>query len=130
MSYNIDSIEVVASDGFRISYDALGALARRVRKDVRPEASVFDKLEDREGGPADLVEFYEPAKGDFWWYGEGSGWAFETLRDVVLPAFEGSADLVLTWEGGDSHSGLRLRSGKVTEHEVALTLGPERTARR
>lgn len=127
MSYNIDAIEIVAAKGFRISYDALRRLARAVPEDRRPEACVCEKVEGREPGPADLVEFFEPSSGEFWWHGEGSGWAFETLRDVVLPAFEGSADLVLTWEGGDSHSGLRLRKGKVTKHKVAMVLTDEET---
>lgn len=36
----------------------------------------------------------------------------------------GPVDLLLTWEGGDSHSGLRLHSdGRVVEHRVSMILG-------
>lgn len=59
-----------------------------------------------------------------WWQGEGSGSSFDALKDV-LSSFDGEADLVLTWEGGDSHTGLRLRNHVVTEHEVAFALGKE-----
>jgi hypothetical protein len=31
----------------------------------------------------------------------------------------------MCWEGGDSHSGLRVVDGKVTEHEVEFKLGAE-----
>ncbi len=37
----------------------------------------------------------------------------------------GSADLLLTWEGGDSHTGIRVVNGKVTKHEVVFALGDE-----
>lgn len=106
MSYNIDSIEVIHRKGF-----AIGARYEELADkyaDRAPEQSVFEDDWNIEK--------------EFWWHGEGSGWAFEALLDT-LSSFDGEVDLVLTWEGGDSHSGLRLRDHKVTEHEVVMTLG-------
>ena len=57
----------------------------------------------------------------------GSGSSYDTLIETVLPAFEGEADLVLTWEDGDSFTGLRLRDRVVTKHKVVMTLGEEET---
>jgi hypothetical protein len=123
MSYNIDSIEIIASDGFRISrakYDELKEAFEDSEK--LPESSCFDD---------DWVTVCTKEVGDhiypkhFWWQGEFSGRTHETLYDEVLPQFEGEADLVLIWEGGDGINGLRLRDGKVTEHEVVQTLGKE-----
>lgn len=58
------------------------------------------------------------------WQGEGSGHTFDMLL-AALKFFRGSADLVLCWEGGDSFSGLRVKDGRVTQHEVIMTLGAE-----
>lgn len=121
MSYNIDSIAIVASDGFRVSKAALRRVFSELDGDV-PEVNLFDQAdEDTE----DEDEFWVPTHG-LWWYGEGSGGTERALVERVLPLFEGSADLVLTWEGGDSHSGLRLRNGVVAKHHVVMSLGEEK----
>lgn len=126
MSYNIDSVEIVHKHGFCITRTRLTALDDEVG--ARPESSIFDLLAD---GPSrgfssvrgpDGVELICPLQ--FWWSGEGSGRCTDELEQT-LAAFEGDADLVLTWEGGDSHTGLRLRNHKVTKHEVVMALGPE-----
>lgn len=59
---------------------------------------------------------------DPWWYGEGSGWSFDTLKETILPATTGKADLLFVWEGAE-FSGLRVENGVVTEHDVELSLG-------
>jgi hypothetical protein len=49
------------------------------------------------------------------------------LRDGTLAEFaadlEGEADILLTWESGDSFSGIRIKDGKASEHEVDMVLG-------
>lgn len=58
------------------------------------------------------------------WQGEGSGSSFDAvLVKSVLPRTQGTADFVVTWEGGDKHTGLRVVEGVVTQHEVVQALG-------
>lgn len=122
MSYNIDSIDILASDGFCIPRPKLEALRKELGDEV-PECSVVSEhfINDCEEFRGMLF----PKR--FEWSGEWSGNSFDVLRDRVLPAFLGSVDLAITWEGGDSHSGLRLVNGVVTEHEMTMALGKERT---
>jgi hypothetical protein len=118
VSYNIDSISIVHSEDFSISENEYHRLKGKHICEV-PECSVFDEdaEEIRDG------RFYPR---HFWWCGDGSGHTEPILREV-LSAFDGEADLVITWEGGDSFSGLRLRNHKVTEHEIDMRLGDEVT---
>lgn len=104
MSYNIDSIEVIYSKDFAVgaNFDAAED------ENQTPEISVFDDDWNIEKG--------------FWWNGEFSGSTFSQLKRV-LATFDGEADLVLTWEGGDSFTGLRLRDHVVTQHVVEFALG-------
>jgi hypothetical protein len=115
MSYNIDSCEIISSKGFRVHKDKADAATNKVGSDG-PEAWPFEDLDFDEDGYAEI---------DSWnFYGEGSGWAF---RDGSFAEFaqatEGEADIILTWEGGDSHSGARIKDGKVTFHKVVMALG-------
>lgn len=112
MSYNIDSVDIIYSKDFEIG-TGYEELAERHAGRL-PEISVF-------------YDDWNISRG-FWWNGEGSGSSYEVLKEV-LASFNGEADLVLTWEGGDSFSGLRLRDHKVTEHAVVMTLGDEREVR-
>ena len=136
MSYNIDTIKVVAAQDFKIARDAFGPLRLRLRSDQLAEANVFDQLDpDPEDGRPDIggeqrISFNGDAwtfraGASFWWYGEWSGRCLDVLTGIVLPAFTGSADLVVCWEGGDSFLGLRVKDGKVAEHEVVQALGKE-----
>ncbi len=118
MSYNIDSIDIIAADGFCIPRPKLAALVSEFGDEL-PECSVLHPEMTKDWDEFRGMLF--PKRFD--WYGEGSGGTFETLRDKVLPAFLGSADLLLVWEGGDSQSGLRLVNGIVTEHEITFALG-------
>lgn len=63
-----------------------------------------------------------------WWSGEGSGSGLTVLQNEILPLTLGHADILLTWEEGDSFSGLRVEDGKVTECDVVQTLQPKRAA--
>ena len=72
---------------------------------------------DRDAG--DEVVIVKP-----WWCGDWSGNSFDTLRDTILPASRGSADLVFIWEGGEGFTGLRVEDGKVTEHDVEFPSVP------
>jgi hypothetical protein len=117
MGYNIDSAEIVKGTGtLRVS----AKNARKLAKLDLPEGfrESIKRLEFGDDGFAPLDVF--------WWYGEGSGWAHEDERlGKAVALIEGCADVILTWEGGESHSGLRIRNGKVTKCGVTLTLDPE-----
>ena len=84
------------------------------------EGNFIDELLERlDGNDADWFALKHVE-----WYGEGSGRSFEKMQQA-LALCDGSADLLLTWEGGDCHSGLRLRDHKVTRHVVEMVLGEE-----
>jgi hypothetical protein len=124
MSYNIDNIDIVSMDGFCITRSALQDLAEKLSgEDVHPpEGNFIDGF--LEGSGCENVRgmlFAERID----WTGEGSGHTFDEFKEC-LKSFNGTADMVLTWEGGDSHSGLRVRNGKVTEHEIVMALGKEK----
>jgi len=117
MSYNITGSKIVkASKDFYITKAKLEELRAQYGEDeCLPESNFLDPGWER----------HQIVKGDkvypkyLWW--SGTGYA-EDLLKKILPAFNGSVDLVLIWEGGDSISGLRLKDGKVTKHEVGYVL--------
>ena len=114
MSYNIDSIDILKQDNFTISPERFSTLVQEHSDDLA------------EGFPTRYNDLCKAiGDGRFWWYGEGSGSGYDTLVNVVLSLFTGSADLLLCWEGGDSYSGLRVSNGKVTKHVIEMTLGKE-----
>jgi hypothetical protein len=119
MSYNITGCDIAESKDFYITKADYEALQAEFAEDERlPECNILD-----EG----WVKLSTKVKGDkiypknFWW--GGNDYSLELLKEKVLPAFKGSADLVLIWEGGDSVSGLRYKGGKVTKHSVGYVLG-------
>jgi hypothetical protein len=115
MSYNISSIDIVESDGFGLTPEDLSVLDAKVQGfEWKPESW------ERDGQHGVVATI---ARGAFPWTGECSGNGFDFLVSTVLPAFEGSADLILCWGRGDSYTGLRVRDHKVTEHHVERRLG-------
>ena len=121
MSYNIDSIDIVASEGFAIPKPLLLALLAEHAESHFPESSIL--TESWVNSCEDFRGMLFPKRVH--WCGEGSGSTLEIFKKC-LAKFFGRVDLILTWEGGDSHSGLRLLNGKVTEHEVVMALGKEK----
>jgi hypothetical protein len=116
MSYNIDSIQIVESKDFYISLEDYKALEEKYAEDeYLPEVNIFDPGWVK-GQTVKNGRIYPK---HIWWSGNSGS---EDLLKKILPAFNGSADLVLTWEGGDSFSGLRLKKGKVTKHNVKHVL--------
>jgi len=51
-------------------------------------------------------------------YGDG---AIEKLASML----HGTLEAVIVWEDGDSFTGIRIADGKVTTHEVVMSLGEE-----
>ncbi len=119
MSYNINSIRIVSSDGFCISKTKWKKLNRNGELDL-PEINILDddwltRCAVEKSG----VLF----PNDIWWEGECSGSTYDTLK-MLLTRFSGDADIIVTWEDGET-SGLRLRDGHVTEPEVVQKLADE-----
>lgn len=114
MSYNIDHIEVLHSKDFSVDEDVFYALKGKY-EDEAPEINLFEEARVQDG---------RVYLDDVTWSCSGSGNS-EPILKKILSKFDGELDLILTWEGGDSVSGLRLRNHKVTEHDVVMSLGDE-----
>lgn len=157
MSYNIDSCENLVFENVRMDAATLLRLHKEL-EDELPEITFFeDHLEEaRKCMAATSVcpkckkpndsdaKFCKgcgsnlpPAKEQtiklkkLSWCGEGSGNSFEDVFvKKIAQHIMGKADLVYTWEGGDSLSGLRIIDGKVEECDVVQTLVPKEVPKR
>lgn len=124
MSYNVTAIDIVTSEGFGIPRTVWRelALGPNSKPELAPEISFLTPNWPASGDCEEIrgILFVNRIS----WHGEGSGrtWGFFTES---LIKFLGSADLIVTWEGGDSRSGVRLVNGKVTMHKVISVLGEE-----
>ena len=57
------------------------------------------------------------------WSGDFSGASYEdVLIKKVLPCTKGKIECVMSWEGGDSFTGLQVIDGVVTECDVEFKL--------
>lgn len=128
MSYNIDNAAIIANVGFRITAKNARKVIRTLARGDRPEGSIVDHLQrdiarrEKELDD-DLPGEAELPINELWWYGEGSGNTYDTLLGEVLPLTLGRADIIFTWEGGDSFSGVRVIDGKVERRKVVQALG-------
>jgi hypothetical protein len=125
MSYNIDHIEPLGPLDLSIMAKDVVRLLRKYRDDM-PESTFLDDLEDM---ALEALESDDPKRllklKHFWWSGECSGHAYEFLQETVAPLLHGRAELVFTWEGGDSVSGLIVDNGDVIECDVVQKLVPK-----
>jgi hypothetical protein len=78
-----------------------------------------------------IGQFLDPSQGDnplypyTTWNGSSQGEDFlAELCEKILPAFKGSAELVVFWNDG-TESGIRVRDGKVSLHAVGIALADE-----
>jgi len=121
MSYNVGSIDYLSGQLEIKEFDRKKFARGR---DRLPEGNFIEEM-------GEVKEFFAP---ELWrpidrlsWYSEGSGHAFQdVLIKKILPLTRGSADFSVVWENGDTITGLRVVDGKVTEHEVIMTLGEEK----
>lgn len=118
MSYNPDSITRIAGNDLTIHADDIKMLVAKHERDLPGDCFLTDsRATQRE--PGNLRTITRLA-----WRSEGSGSSFDAvLVKSVLPRTRGTADFVVTWEGGDAHTGLRVIEGVVTQHEVVQALG-------
>lgn len=114
MSYNCDGAEYLSG---KLYIDrATGQKLIEEHGDDLPESSLLDYVAQK--GADDCVEIKNPS-----WCGSGSNYHYPKLFIKILEHTKGTADIMLTWEGGDSFVGFRVIDGKVTQHEVVRTLG-------
>ena len=122
MGYNIDSADILKSDNFRLSEHQFKEW-KLAECEGTLEIAEINFLESVKYQAKLMDGWY--VYHNFSWGGCWSGHGYEVLKKEFLPYFKGSADIIFTWEGGNSHSGLRVVDGKVTEHEVIMALGDE-----
>jgi len=122
VSYNIDSTEIL-SGSLTIAVSDLLRLHAELRS--VPEVNFIGEMKARYDGLDEKPE--EMHLPSFWWCGECSGTSYDKLLSDIIPCLRGKADIVLTWEGGDSVSGLRIEDGKCIECDVVQTLQPRTT---
>lgn len=118
MSYNPGHMTVLKCDAKILLKD----LRRLSKCDDLAEGNFVDEHVGREPD-ADGHVAIDPTR--FWWYGEGSGSSWDFFIKKACPKIVGNLEAIVTWEDGDSHSGLRIRNGKVTEPDVIMTLKDE-----
>lgn len=115
MSYNIDTNRYINGTLFitRENHEKLAGL------DICECSWIKEIHWEDTDGPDAVREIEKP-----WWYGEGSGSRYDEFKES-LTYTHGEADIVCTWEGGDSHSGIRVRNGVVEERGVVLALAED-----
>ena len=127
MIYNIDSVRVLSRATLSIHVSAVLRLAE-AHSDL-PETCFLHDAEMRaqkmlrEASPNFTEHVLVLDRLD--WSGVASGATFDTFK-TALAATRGRADLLLTWEGGDRLSGLRVVDGIVTEMDVDFILVEKR----
>lgn len=118
MSYNSGHIEVLVCDAKMLAKD----IRRLAMNEEKAEGNLLAEHLDRESD-ADGYIAIDPKR--FWWYGEGSGSSWDFFIKKVCPRIVGTIEAIVTWEDGDSHTGLRIKDGKVTQPEVVMALAQE-----
>jgi hypothetical protein len=118
MSYNITGTELVCKASY-ITMAKLEELRATYGEDESlPEVNFLDP----DWVKHQIVKDGKVYPKHIWWSGYGGS---EGLLKKLLPAFTGDFDMILIWEGGDSVTGLRVKNGKVTKHEVGYSLGKQ-----
>lgn len=75
------------------------------------------------GVPVQAVESTAPIERFFWGGVGSSNYYHDGTLGRLAADLEGEADIIFTWEGGDSFSAVRIKDGKATEHKVEMALG-------
>lgn len=117
MSYNIDNVDATLTDA-KILFKTLKSLNKKYESDL-PERNFIEELLDEEPDSEGYVKIK-----DITWCATGSGRTYDVLTEKILPKTKGKMELIFTWEGGESISGLLVEDGKVTECNVEMTLVP------
>lgn len=131
MSYNCDSI--LSLEGTLVLAKAdFDRLLKKYCHEL-PEQCFLVEQEGRfdDDAEEDEVLVFDGIGASLTWCGEGSGYSYvDVFLKEVVPCLKGKADFVLTWEGGDSITGLRIKDGKAVEMDVAHKLVPKKERKR
>lgn len=118
MSYNIDHSEYLKG---KLSIKRKQARILLKDRDELPEGNFLDELDLGSELPDDELLPIE----NFWWYGEGSGHAYEDILPKIVPHLEGTASIHFIWEGGDSQTAIEIKNGKMTKKKVKTVMEDE-----
>lgn len=128
MSYNIDSVTCLKLEAWMYSQDIRRFLEDDEEGRISLAEGNFLTEISQKSLQKDDVKIKLP---NLWWYGEFSGTSYkEVLIKQIAPLIHGEVDAVLTWEGGDSVSGLRIKDGVVEEMDVEYVLVPKKEKKR
>ena len=119
MSYNIDHSEYIKGK-LSIKRKQAQIVLEEYGQDL-PEGNFLDELDLSNKLPDD--ELLPIAK--FWWYGEGSGYAYEDILPKIVPHLKGTASIHFIWEGGDSQTAIEIKNGKMTKKKVKTVVEDE-----
>jgi len=118
MSYDVDSAEIIRGE-LRMRVEHYRAW--RARADELPEIHPFHQEE------SELSEMLDENRRfvfeDFWWGGIRSNEFYYKTLPLLAADIEGDADVLFTWEGGDSHTIVRFRAGQAVEHATEFAAG-------
>ena len=127
MSYNITHIEELKLKAWMHAADV--KRLRKQFKDQLPEVCFL--LKDGGCSPPrpGLVKLKDQERyrlKHLWWSGEGTGHSYyDIFLEHVAPCIQGEVQIAITWEGGDSLSGLKIKDGVVTKCDVKHKLVPK-----
>lgn len=114
MSYNINHSEYIGEDRLTIMTHDASVLRDRYEDDL-PECSFLEDVPETELNEQHVIE-------NPWWYGQGSGHAYDECLKDILSHTKGHAKILFVWEGGDSQTALEVKDGSVAERKVKVEL--------
>jgi|ERR1700722_2810497 len=116
MGYNVSSCGYL-NGKLSIDRAIAGRLYRKMRKENKlAECNLLEDFADCEADESGTVSVIK----HLWWCGCNSR-DTENLEEILRHT-TGSAEILLTWERGDSFSGYSVNDGVVTEKKVKHTL--------
>jgi hypothetical protein len=129
MSYNIDHVGTPVLDAWLLAKDVV-TLHQECGGDLPKSSFLEEMVEEAETAVFNNEGDKRIALPNFWWSDESSGNTYhQTLLLKVAPKIMGHVEVIFTWEGGDSHSGLIIKDGEVTECDVSQKLVPKKKVR-
>ena len=121
MSYDVDSVTEVVLDAWMLARDVLEFHGKYEDRGLPQDnflTSMLGAAEDAcTNGRAD-----EPIPIEvFDWSGESSGCSYAAvLVEEIAPRITGIVEVIVTWDSGDSFTGLLIKDGKVAECDVEM----------
>jgi hypothetical protein len=118
MSYNISHCETLKCDAWISSEDVEEILKHE--DEWLPEMNFMQDVK-----PFQVAKAGKYVIKEFEWCGTCSGYFWDKLLLNIAPKIHGTIEAVVTWEGGDSVSGLRIKDGKVSQPKVVVSLAED-----